>query len=193
MSSSHLRCLQLLLPLLHPGPKLPLLGRAHFQGTSPWHRWRAFRARGIASWPLARLAFFSLCVSSCDFCCVVYLCRTIFLLLLLHLCVFFGTTPPPPALCCVLLVGSDVARGDVDAGLSGAPDVSLQPGSRLQSGGRSLRPLLEQLQPHCSWIRLQKSIIPGADLPACLLLLPEPSAASELFAPPCLWSCQRGQ
>lgn len=44
------------------------------------------------------------------------------------------------------MAGSDVPRGDVDAGLSAALDVRLQPRSQLQNGGRSLCRLLEQHQ-----------------------------------------------
>lgn len=52
-----------------------------------------------------------------------------------------GASGAPP------LARRDVARGDVDADVSGALDVCLQPGPGLQGRRRPLRRLLEQQQP----------------------------------------------
>lgn len=56
-----------------------------------------------------------------------------------------GASGAPP------LARRDVARGDVDAALSGALDVCVQPGPGLQSRRRPLRRLLEQQQPQVRW------------------------------------------
>lgn len=56
-----------------------------------------------------------------------------------------GASGAPP------LARRDVARGDVDAAVSGALDVCVQPGPGLQSRRRPLRCLLEQQQPQVRW------------------------------------------
>lgn len=56
-----------------------------------------------------------------------------------------GASGAPP------LARRDVARGDVDAAVSGALDVCVQPGPGFQSRRRPLRCLLEQQQPQVRW------------------------------------------
>lgn len=66
-----------------------------------------------------------------------------------------GLSGAPP------LARRDVARGDVDAGVSGALDVCAQPGPRLQGRRRPLRRLLEQQQPQVrQWERRAGDIGP---------------------------------